>query len=274
MISSCHEKAETSLPTATKETTKDNTNPKKATEENLPEHTFSGVIVTDPNEIVSIHTPIAAIVSEIKIKEGQAVKKGQILAYIEHRNIIAAQKDYLQAKALYHQYQEEFQRKSDLYKKQAIAKKEWTDSEAKFLGQKAEYLAKKADLQLIGIPLAGLENGELRYRIEIRAKENGNINHIWVHNGEFIGEEKTMFEIINSSKIYLKAEIFSNSAKELSLGDTLEIKANNELIYTQVDRINPSIDPNNQILTVYSKPLNQPVNLQLGERVFTKLIKK
>lgn len=241
---------------------------------NETQESITGIIVTDPNDLRQIHAPVPTFIQEIKIKEGQRVGKGQILAYLEHRTLIGIQKDYLQAKALDTRLSEEYTRKKDLFKQQVISKKEFTESESNYLSQKAELMAKKADLEMLGISIARLEAGDLVKRIEIRSKEAGQVNRIWVNAGEFVGEEKPLIELIHEGSYYLKADVFSNLASEIKEGDSLAIHIGNDIVYSLVDRLNPGVDPTRQVLTIYSKKLSKQPIVHPGERVFVDLIKQ
>jgi len=78
----------------------------------------NGILEVPPQNEAVITSIIGANITSIQVIEGDEVKKGQVLAYLSHPNLIRLQSDYLEH---YHNFQyttQEYQRQSRLYEEE------------------------------------------------------------------------------------------------------------------------------------------------------------
>src|SRR5690606_28992734 len=75
----------------------------------------NGTLEVPPQNEASITTVVGANVVSIEVIEGDQVKRGQIVAYLSHPNIIKMQTDYLNAYSNSNFLMKDFERQKKLY---------------------------------------------------------------------------------------------------------------------------------------------------------------
>ena len=106
----------------------------------------NGILEVPPQNEAIITSIIGANIVSIHVIEGDEVKKGQVLAYIAHPNLIRLQSDYLESynKSLF--TAQEYQRQSRLYKEDVGSGKVFQQVEAEYNASQA--LVKSHEAQL------------------------------------------------------------------------------------------------------------------------------
>src|SRR6478736_1952125 len=76
----------------------------------------NGKLDVPPQNLVSISAPIGGFLKSTELLEGLRVKKGQVIAVIEHPEIAQLQEDFVEAKSKYDYLDQELKRQQELNK--------------------------------------------------------------------------------------------------------------------------------------------------------------
>lgn len=230
----------------------------------------TGEIKIPMNAIVSIHSLTNGNVKSIKHLEGEAVKKGQVLATIEHIEIIKLQEDYLKRKHEFQLSKQDFERKKLLFQQKTIPLREFEQSEASYGVAKAQFESLKNQLSLLGILASQLEKGEIKSSINLVSPIDGYITKIHVNSGMFVSQDTKMFELIDETHKYVHLSVFANDVSQAKLGQkvTFRISGTDNERTTEISMIGKSIDRANNTVNVQCDLKNEGKDLIVGTTVF------
>ncbi|MDR2329578.1 MAG: efflux RND transporter periplasmic adaptor subunit, partial [Comamonas sp.] len=87
----------------------------------------------------------------------------------------------------------------------------------------------------------------------LRSPIQGQVARKWVSNGEKVGPDANVLEIVDLRELELQAQMPAADSLQLRLGQTaqLQVDGSGQTISAQVVRINPQADANSRSVTVY-----------------------
>jgi len=186
-----------------------------------------GTVKADKN--VEIHPEMAGSVTNIYVKEGQNVRKGQTLAQFDTSiisNNIAQLKTQLNLSIT------SFERQERLWNQK--------------IGSEMQYLQAKAQKE-------GLENNlnalyAQANKMKIIAPFNGIVDEIFGKVGELASPQMPFLRVINLSKVYLESEITETYLKNIKKGTEVVIyfPSLDQKISSEITQVGNFINPNNR----------------------------
>ena len=233
-------------------------------------NTYSGFITVPPAQKISIHTPVSGFIRGIRVIPGSVVKKGQLLAKIEHRDIVVLQENYLKKLAAFEFTSIEFERKKKLHDQQVISPKEFQEISAQYQSMKVSIQSYERQLQLIGISPKNLPSKGIVSSLEIRALSNGILTAIHANEGMFAQQEAPLFELLDTTSKYIEFEVYSADIDKISVGQSLKftVVGNPTTFELKVASMTSALNQNKQNLIVVSESLKNKPELVVGSRVF------
>jgi membrane fusion protein (multidrug efflux system) len=210
-----------------------------------------------PIETVSVRTRVDGILESVLVREGHAVKKGQLLAKFEsveqESALTSAQADRVASKSDYETQQWTYEQNVALLKAGAIAERDMRVSQ-----QAAE--AAKARLAAADSRLRAAQN--LARDTRIVAPVTGIINTKKVQNGEQTLRGSELFTIVRNEVLELTASLPAKRANEVKTGQLVRFSADNRQFSGKVARVSPTIDPSSRNITVYIQIANADQSLK------------
>lgn len=149
---------------------------------------FQGNVKTNQN--VLIYPEMAGLLQKVHVKEGQYVKKDEVLATIDDGGM---QQQLAQVEAAAQLAETTYQRQKRLWEQKI-------GSEIQYLQTKTDYLAKKNQVEQLTKQLA---------KFQIKAPFDGTIDDVIIDEGTIVapGPGFEVFRIINLNNMYLEADI-------------------------------------------------------------------
>ena len=184
----------------------------------------------------------------LEVREGDAVKMGQIVARVDSTEYLARQsQSQQQAQAALAQVevaQRQFDNNNALVSQGFISKTALDTSIANLNGAKATYQAALAALALTS---KALDDSILK------APLNGFVSQRFAQPGERVAPEARIIEIVDLSQLELEATLTSAEAMNVKLGQTakLNVEGTTEEVLAKVLRINPSTQTGSRSVLVY-----------------------
>ncbi|MGL5279036.1 MAG: efflux RND transporter periplasmic adaptor subunit [Cetobacterium sp.] len=174
--------------------------------------------VTEPLNEVKVVTKTGGTVKQINFKNGDKVKKNQVILVLEDQEV---QSTYLKAQATYTSNKADFEIKKknyekfkQLYEKQLISEDEYLVKKTSFLqgesalkNSEATYLAAKKDYE----------------DLIVKAKLSGVITDLNLKLYEKITPNSDLVTVVDDSKILVKTGVSVHEISELSVGNRAEI---------------------------------------------------
>jgi HlyD family secretion protein len=187
-----------------------------------------------PENEVKISPDVAGEIVELNVKEGDNVKKGQLLCrikpdiYISQRDrslaaISSAKARQSQSEAQFSQTELAFKRSKQLYDEQTVSKSEFEQAEAQYAVAKSDVDAAK--FSVVSAEASLKEANENLLKTSIYSPRDGTISMLLVELGERVvgtsmmtGTE--MMRVADLSRMEAQVQVNENDIVRVKLGDT------------------------------------------------------
>lgn len=216
--------------------------------------TVNGMIDVPPQNRSLLHPPVAAYVQDLRVKVGQLVRKGQVLAVLEHPEVLEIQRRYLDAKAQLSFLERDFARQEELARDQATAAKQLDKARADLFSAQALAASLKAQVQRLGISPANLQASNLQTSLQLLAPYDGFITTVEAQLGQFIAADKPLIGLLNKEHLHVELDLFERDLAAVKNGQKIEFQLTNVpgKMYTgDVFLIGQTLDPNKRTINVH-----------------------
>ncbi len=194
----------------------------------------SGTLEVPPQNEASVTNIIGAIVQEIKVIEGDEVKKGQTLAIIAHPDIIQLQSDYMNAYNQVGLLSKEYDRQKTLYENKVGSGQKYQTTEAALAIARAKVQAIQLQLKLMNIATAPIEKGKFQEKVRLTSPIDGFVQKVEANIGQFVQPQQELFEIVNTHHVHADLMVFEKDVHKVKEGQkvrfTTQSMPNRELI--------------------------------------------
>ena len=184
----------------------------------------------------------------LEVREGDAVKMGQVVARVDNTEYLARQTQNKQqaeaARAQVEVAQRQFDNNNALVNQGFISKTALDTSISNLNGAKASYQAAMATLD---VATKALDDSVLK------APLNGFVSQRFAQPGERVAPEARIIEIVDLSQLELEATLTSAQAMNVKVGQIakLNVEGTNEEVLAKVLRINPSTQAGSRSVLIY-----------------------
>ena len=216
-----------------------------------------GKIEANPNRVSKVVLPVTGRIVSVMVKMGDAVHKDQPLLSIQSPDADAAMSAYLSAQAGLTQNraalakaQSDFDRASDLFAHNAVAKKDVQGAESALAQGKAgvEQAQASLDQALRRLAVLGLKPGDSTQEVVVRSPLAGKVLELSVVPGEFRNDTSaSLMTIADLSSVWVTSQVPESYIRFVQLGERVEISLvayPGEKFDGRVSRIADTLDPN------------------------------
>jgi len=182
----------------------------------------TGSLGLPPNAYSSVSAKTNGIIKGTKkFVEGDYIKKGAVIAYLENADLIITQQDYLEAKAQLNLKRLEVERQKTLVESNAGVTKNLQNAQAEVavLDAKTQGLAEQ--LSFLGISTSNLSPSTIKRQIAIVAPMSGYISKINFHNGMYAQSSISLMDIISSEHLHLELDVFEKDIASIEKGQKI-----------------------------------------------------
>lgn len=190
--------------------------------------------VVETNQNIQIMPEAQGVIKSIKVKEGQKVSKGQVLAIID-TELISKQISEL---------------KKSLELATTIFEKQQKLRDAN-VGTEMDYLQAKNQKESLEKTLSTL-NSQLNKAV-IKAPISGSIDDIFPNVGEMASPAMPFARIINVDEVYIKADVSESSLGKISVGDkvTINVPSLGKKVDAKISYVGNYINPLNRTFAIH-----------------------
>ena len=179
----------------------------------------NGELEVPPQNQAEVTAVIGANVKDIKVIEGEKVKKGQVLAYLAHPDLIQLQTDYITNWNDLQFLEQEYERQSKLYEDKITSGKDFQKLKSDYNSKVGVVTGLEAQLQLIGISVTNLQKNKITQTVAVRSPIAGYVRLVEVKVGQYVNPETSMFEIINNEHVHADLMVFESDVHKVKEGD-------------------------------------------------------
>jgi len=181
----------------------------------------TGMLELFPQDKANVSPFVGGNISSIKVVPGDNVRKGQVLAYIEHPDIIAMQQEYQEKNDELVFLKQDFERKQTLFDKGVSSGREFQMAQSKFRSTTSSVNGLRSRLRLLGIDPDKVAQGEIYSAIPITTPLSGYVGEVMVSLGDYVAPQSTMFSISDNSKIYVNFKVYEKDIKQIKDGQQI-----------------------------------------------------
>lgn len=178
----------------------------------------NGQLEVPPQNEAIVTAVIGSNVKSIKVIEGDKVKKGQVLAYLSHPDLISVQTEYASNWNQLAYLKEEYERKKKLYEDNVGSGKEYQKSKSAYFSMKSQVSGDESKLRLLGISPKKIQEGTIYDQVAVTSPINGHVRTVEVKTGQFVQPEKELFEIVNIEHIHADLMVFEKDMHKVKEG--------------------------------------------------------
>ncbi|WP_425637649.1 efflux RND transporter periplasmic adaptor subunit [Algoriphagus yeomjeoni] len=229
-----------------------------------------GMVKVPVEGIQEISAYFGGYVSGLELLEGEAVKKGQVLFYLENPDFIRLQQDFLEANSQLSYLESEYERQKTLYGERISSQKNYLKAEADFQSTKAKAESLKRQLAMININTDQLKPENIRSKVPVYSPINGFVDAIHLVQGSFLDVAGKAITLINTAHMHIELVVFEKDAANIHKGQKVKVTIpdlSNTSLDAEVFMVGQSINNERQI-NVHADLVNEEDEAKLVTGMF------
>tara|TARA_R110002051_G_scaffold95430_3_gene165432 strand:+ start:3136 stop:4311 length:1176 start_codon:yes stop_codon:yes gene_type:complete len=235
----------------------------------------TGTLELYPQDRANVSPFIGGNVKSINVIEGDKVQKGQVLAYLEHPDIISMQQKFQEKNNELVFLKQDFERKQTLYNKGVSSGKEFQMAKSKFHSTSSSVNALKSKLKLLGFKIDEVAKGQIFSAVPITTPISGFVDEVLVNLGDYVAPQTKMFTVSDNSKLHVDLIVYEKDINKVKLGQkiffTVASKPN-EILKAKVHSIGKTFETNPKALHIHADMNNKNGDLLPGMYVEGRIV--
>ena len=215
----------------------------------------TGALELFPQDRANISPFVGGNVRSIKVIEGDQVRKGEILAYLEHPDIISMQQEFQEKNDDLVFLKQDFERKQTLYDKGVSSGKEFQMAQSKFRSTTSSVNALKSKLRLLGLNADKIAEGQIFSAVPIITPIKGFVDEVLVNLGDYVAPQTKMFAVSDNTKLHVDLKVYEKDISKVKLGQpvffTVASKPN-EILKAKVHSIGKTFETDPKALHIHA----------------------
>ena len=230
----------------------------------------AGKIEANPNRLSRVMLPVTGRISRVLVKLGDAVRAGQPLFTVLSPDADAATSSYLssraagtQAESALSKAQADFDRETDLFAHNAVAKKDVQAAESALAQAKAALEQSHAALEQATrrLRVLGLTPGEFQQEVVISSPLSGKVLELSVVPGEYRTDQTVpVMTVADLSTVWVTSQVPESYLRFVQVGERVDISLiayPGETFEGRVSRIPDTLDPQTRTVKVQAEMDNR-----------------
>jgi cobalt-zinc-cadmium efflux system membrane fusion protein len=226
---------------------------------------LAGELAADPDRSARLAARVPARIVEVRVKEGDRLRAGQVVAVLESPELARARAMLTAATARARSARLNAERLESLAGKSLASGQEVATAQAEAAALDAEVAAARQTLVAFG-PDAVHAQGE-RARLSIRAPLAGFVLARDAVSGQTVGAEHVIAVVGDLERSYFLARLFEKDLAKVKVGAAAEVRLNaypGEVFEGQVETIGKQLDPAARTVTARVAVRNHGDLLKVG----------
>ena len=195
----------------------------------------TGEVVIDPDRLSHIVPYISGVVTEVRKRLGDSVRKGETMAVIESRELSELQSSFLVARERLNLAETTYQREKRLWEKKISSETEYLDAKQSHVEAVIELEAADQKLHALGFDEAYLKELTFHHdkpltRYEIAAPFEGIVIEKHISLGEAVKDDTGAFVIADLRSVWINLNVYQKDLPYVKTGNAVIITTDdNEL---------------------------------------------
>ena len=232
---------------------------------------LTGKISFNEDRISHLVPRIAGVATNVRKKLGDPVKKGEVLAELDSRDLADIKSDYLTARGNIGLVQITFHRKKSLWEQKIIAEQDFLEAKQAYKAAQIQLGAAERKLHALGFPHDYIEKlPELSHEnlttYKITAPFDGTIIEKHIVEGELAEEGSEVFVIADLNTVWAKLDVHPKYLPEILKGQAVEISVidGNCVVESRIFYLSPTIEADKRTAVALAEIANPDCNWRPG----------
>lgn len=188
-----------------------------------------GEIVLNADQVAHVVPRVAGIIREVKKKQGDLVRKGEVMAIIESRDLADAKAEFLAARERNELSSLSYSREERLWNKKITSEQEYLDARHAQVEARIALRSAEQKLHALGFTDTYLktlpEQPDITYtRYEIKAPFSGRVIQKHISLGEVLADNTEAFVIADLSTVWVDLQIYQKDLVAIRKGQAVVIQ--------------------------------------------------
>ena len=205
----------------------------------------------DPASVVRVFPPAGGRVVQVKVRPGDNVRAGQVIAELQSSDVAQARNDYQKALAEYDRASRILTRSQTLYEHKAIAEKDLQDAQINAQEASADLERAKEHLHVLGVPLDDSYDV-----LRVLAPRSGVVLDLGAAPGEFskaLDAPAPVATIADLSTVWIVGDVYEKDLATVHLGSPVDVVVSaypGQTFRGKLNALSGNIDPSTRTLKV------------------------
>ena len=235
----------------------------------------TGILELYPQYKANISPFVGGNVSSIQVIEGDEVRRGQVLAYLQHPDIISMQQEFQEKNDELVFLKQDFERKQTLYDKGVSSAKDFQMAQSKFRSTTSSVNALSAKLKLLGFNLDKVAKGEIFPAVPITSPIGGFVDEVMVSLGDYVAPQTKMFAVSDNSEIHADFKVYEKDIYKVKEGQQIYFTVASkpdQLIKAKIHAIGKTFETDPKAVHVHADIHNEDKELLPGMYVEGRIV--
>lgn len=189
-----------------------------------------GEIALNGDKATHVVPRTSGVVKEIRKSQGDAVRRGEVIAVIESRELAEAKRHFIDTGSALEFERRAFEREEKLWKRNISSEASYLVAERAHLEAELRHRSARQQLEALGIgrdALQGLlENPDSALtRYEIRAPFDGVVVEKQVAAGQAVTEDEDLFTVADLSTVWVNVTVYAKDLNAVEVGQEVAIRS-------------------------------------------------
>ncbi len=215
----------------------------------------NGQLAVPPERSADVTAVIGGNVKSINVFQGDKVKKGQLLAVLEHPDYIVIQEDFAEVAGNLDFLEQEYKRQKELFENNVGSGRDYQKARSDYNTAKAKYAGLRARLKLLNISPEQVRKGNITGSVRILSPINGYVNRVNIKVGTYVDARDKMFTITDNSAIHADFMVYEKDAYLVKPGQKVHFTVSNrpgEEFTGTVFAISKEFDPKSRSIHIHA----------------------
>ncbi len=188
-----------------------------------------GEISLNADKVAHVVPRMSGILREIRKNQGDLVKKGEIIAVLDSRELAETKRVYLESTYELVFAQKSFAREEGLWKKNIASEASYLEQERMYQEARLKHQSARQQLEALGIGKSALQaldkpDSDLT-RYELRSPFEGVLIEKTVATGQAVKEYDDLFTVADLSSVWVNVTVYAKDLNAVKVGQEVTVRS-------------------------------------------------
>lgn len=186
-----------------------------------------GELVLPVNATADLVSLYPGIVSRIHARQGDRVRKGEILATLSSPEFVEAQQEYFMVLSELPVLKSEYERQKELNEEKIASDKQYERVRSEYRSARMKLSSLRLKLNMSGVDTNMLKSGRIIEKLQIYSPISGYLELVEANPGKYIMKEERLMQVVNRDELLLELNVFEKDILNVHEGQEVSFNLSN-----------------------------------------------